>query len=135
MFETRAAFVLSSPSGDDWPEVAAHSFGLNGRIERHSGLCATPPPRFPSPAACAYLRPGAQMGMLFISHSNQDNDQAIKVRVWIRSNGWGGVFLDIAPANGLAQGQVWQDGLKRAGANCAAVVTLVSPTGLGSRGG
>ncbi|OZB19396.1 MAG: hypothetical protein B7X53_00070 [Hyphomonas sp. 34-62-18] len=73
------------------------------------------------------------MGVLFISHSSQDNDQAIKVRDWLRSNGWGEVFLDLDPAHGLAPGQRWQEELKRAGENCAAVVVLVSPNWVASR--
>lgn len=73
------------------------------------------------------------MGVLFISHSSQDNDQAIKVRDWLRANGWGEVFLDLDPAHGLAPGQRWQEELKRAGENCAAVVVLVSPNWVASR--
>lgn len=41
-------------------------------------------------------------------------------------------FLDLDPAHGLAPGQRWQEELKRAGENCAAVV-LVSPNWVASR--
>jgi formylglycine-generating enzyme required for sulfatase activity len=71
--------------------------------------------------------------MLFISHSSHDNAQAVRVRDWLRNNGWNDVFLDLDPARGLAPGQRWQDELKRAGERCAAVVVLVSPAWLASR--
>jgi tetratricopeptide (TPR) repeat protein len=73
------------------------------------------------------------MGLLFISHSSRDNDQAIRVRDWLKKEGWGEVFLDLDPSEGLAPGQRWQDELKRAGANCAAVIVLISPNWLASR--
>ncbi len=67
------------------------------------------------------------MGVLFISHSSKNNDQAVRVRDWLRSQGYAEVFLDLDPAHGLAPGHRWQEELKRAGENCAAVVVLVSP--------
>ncbi len=73
------------------------------------------------------------MGVLFISHSSLDNDAAIRVRDWLRAQGWGDVFLDLDPQRGLAPGQRWQEELKRAGENCAAVVALVSPNWVASR--
>ena len=73
------------------------------------------------------------MGVLFISHSSQDNDHAVRVRDWLKANGWGEVFLDLDPGQGLAPGQRWQEELKRAGENCAAVVVLVSPNWVASR--
>jgi len=72
------------------------------------------------------------VGVLFISHSSQDNDHAVRVRDWLKSQGWGEVFLDLDPAQGLAPGQRWQEELKRAGENCAAVVVLVSPNWVAS---
>ena len=73
------------------------------------------------------------MGVLFISHSSQDNDQAVKVRDWLKAQGWGDVFLDLDPVHGLAPGQRWQDELKRAGENCAAIIVLISPNWVASR--
>jgi formylglycine-generating enzyme required for sulfatase activity len=72
------------------------------------------------------------MGVLFISHSSQDNDQAIKVRDWLKSQGWGEVFLDLDPEKGLSPGQVWEDELKRAGENCSGIVMLISPNWVNS---
>jgi hypothetical protein len=65
---------------------------------------------------------GEAMGVLFISHSSRDNAVAIRVRDWLKSNGWDDIFLDLDPSKGLAPGHRWQEELKRAGENCAAVV-------------
>ncbi|HEY5048551.1 MAG TPA: TIR domain-containing protein, partial [Rhizomicrobium sp.] len=73
------------------------------------------------------------MGILFISHSSQDNEAAIKVRNWLRNQGWGQVFLDLDPAQGLAPGHRWQQELKLAGERCSGVLVLVSPNWLASR--
>jgi WD40 repeat protein len=73
------------------------------------------------------------LGILFISHSSQDNDAAIKVRDWLKENGWGQVFLDIDPAQGLAPGHQWQQELKKAGERCSGVLVLVSPHWVASR--
>lgn len=45
------------------------------------------------------------MGILFISHSSRDNAAAIKVCDWLKQNGWGDVFLNLDPEQGLAAGQ------------------------------
>ena len=67
------------------------------------------------------------MGVIFISHSSKNNAQAVRVRDWLREQGWNETFLDLDPEHGLAPGQRWQDELKRAGERCSAVVVLVSP--------
>ena len=73
------------------------------------------------------------MGILFISHSSKNNSTARRVRNWLRDQGWNDVFLDLDPTEGLAPGQRWQDELKRAGENCAAVIALISPDWAASR--
>ena len=73
------------------------------------------------------------MGTLFISHSSQNNEAAFKVRDWLRDNGWGQVFLDIDPTQGLAPGHRWQQELKKAGERCSGVLLLVSPQWVASR--
>ena len=73
------------------------------------------------------------MGILFISHSSRNNEAAFKVRDWLRDHGWGQVFLDIDPAQGLAPGHRWQQELKKAGERCSGVVLLVSPEWVASR--
>ena len=71
--------------------------------------------------------------MLFISHSSKDNNQAIALRNWLRANGWGQVFLDLDPSQGLAPGQRWQSELKRAGEKCSGVLLLLSKNWIASR--
>jgi WD40 repeat protein len=73
------------------------------------------------------------LGILFISHSSRDNDQAIKVRNWLRDHGWSDVFLDLDPQQGLAPGHRWQEELKKAGERCSGVLVLISPNWLASR--
>ena len=73
------------------------------------------------------------MGILFISHSSRNNDQAIVVRDWLRDHGWRQTFLDLDPEHGLAPGQRWQEELKKAGERCSAVVVLVSPDWVASK--
>ncbi len=73
------------------------------------------------------------MGLIFISHSSTDNAKAIRVRDWLRSQGWPETFLDLDPAHGLAPGQKWQEELKKAGETCSAVVVLVSPAWVASK--
>lgn len=67
------------------------------------------------------------MGVLFISHSSQNNTEAVAVRDWLRSQGYGEIFLDLDPQQGLAPGERWQSELKKAGETCAAVIVLISP--------
>ncbi|HLY53919.1 MAG TPA: TIR domain-containing protein [Stellaceae bacterium] len=73
------------------------------------------------------------MGILFISHSSRNNEPAIRLNDWLRKNGWGQVFLDLDPTQGLAPGQLWQQELKKAGERCTAVLVLVSPDWIASR--
>ncbi|HEY5047174.1 MAG TPA: TIR domain-containing protein [Rhizomicrobium sp.] len=73
------------------------------------------------------------MGILFISHSSADNNAAIKVRGWLKENGWGEVFLDLDPQRGLAPGQHWEQELKQAGERCSGVLILISPAWVESR--
>ena len=69
------------------------------------------------------------MGVLFISHSGRDNDAAIRVRDWLKSQGWGQAFLDLDPEHGLAPGHRWLEELKQAGARCSGVLVLIFPIG------
>jgi WD40 repeat protein len=73
------------------------------------------------------------VGILFISHSSADNAAAIRVRDWLKANGWGQVFLDLDPAEGIAPGHRWQQELKLAGERCSGVVVLLSPNWIASR--
>lgn len=73
------------------------------------------------------------MGAIFISHSSQNNEQALVVRNWLCEQGWTDIFLDLDAEQGLAPGQRWQEELKKAGERCAAVVILVSPAWAASK--
>jgi len=67
------------------------------------------------------------MGTIFLSHSSQNNFEAIALRDWLASEGWDDVFLDLDPERGIKAGERWQDALKRASANCELVLFLISP--------
>ncbi len=67
------------------------------------------------------------MGVLFISHSSKDNDEAIELRDWLRSAGYAETFLDLDPEHGLAPGQRWEEELQKAGERCSGIVILISP--------
>jgi hypothetical protein len=67
------------------------------------------------------------MSKIFISHSSANNAAALAVAKWLKENGWGDYFLDIAPAQGLAPGERWQAALKKAADRCEVVLFLISP--------
>ena len=67
------------------------------------------------------------MSRIFISHSHENNAAALAVAQWLRDNGWGDYFLDVAPARGLTPGERWQEALKAAAHRCEAVLFLISP--------
>lgn len=75
----------------------------------------------------------SMMGTIFISHSGRNNEQAVRLRDWLRADGWGDSVLDLDPQHGLAPGQRWQEELKKAGERCSAVVVVVSPDWLASK--
>jgi hypothetical protein len=45
------------------------------------------------------------MSRIFLSHSSNDNFEAIALRDWLASEGWKDVFLDLDPDLGIAAGQ------------------------------
>ncbi len=73
------------------------------------------------------------LGILFISHSSIDNSAALRIRDWLKENGWSQIFLDLDPAQGLTPGHRWQQELKLAGERCSGVVILLSPDWVASR--
>lgn len=73
------------------------------------------------------------MSQIFISHSGNNNAEAIAIRQWLASEGWEDVFLDIDPKRGLIPGQRWQTALKKASHRCEAVILLVSPSWTNSK--
>jgi hypothetical protein len=73
------------------------------------------------------------LSVLFISHSSQDNDAAIKVRDWLKHNGWTEVYLDLDPLRGNAPGQRWEENLKQVVERCSGMLVLMSPNWAESR--
>ena len=73
------------------------------------------------------------MGILFISHSSADNAAAIRVREWLKEQGWSQVFLDLDAEQGIVPGHRWQQELKLAGERCSGVIPLISPNWVASR--
>jgi WD40 repeat protein len=69
---------------------------------------------------------------IFLSHSSQDNPQAIALRDWSKSEGWDDIFLDNDPENGIHVGDRWELALSEAIAGCEAVLFLFSKNWLGS---
>jgi len=65
------------------------------------------------------------MGVLFISHSVRDNEQAIRVRDWLESEGWSRsqIFLDL---HDFRSGDRWRARLDEAGGKCEAVIVCLS---------
>jgi WD40 repeat protein len=72
---------------------------------------------------------------LFLSHSSRNNAQALALRDWLSSHGWGrdDIFLDIDDESGIAPGERWQRALNEAASRCEAVVFLISRDWLASR--
>jgi WD40 repeat protein len=58
---------------------------------------------------------------------------AVRIRDWLKANGWGQVFLDLDPEDGIVPGHRWQQELKRAGERCSGVLILASPNWVASR--
>jgi len=74
------------------------------------------------------------MPRIFISHSSQNETEAIEIKNWIENNGWGGdVFLDLDPERGLVAGEKWLNTLKKAVHRCEAVLPLISKEWLSSK--
>jgi hypothetical protein len=71
------------------------------------------------------------MSRIFLSHSSNDNFEAIALRDWLASEGWKDV-LDLDPERGIAAGQRWERALHDAASRCEAIIFLVSADWLGS---
>ena len=65
------------------------------------------------------------MGMIFISHSSRNNGEAVAVRDWLVSNGWGPsqIFLDL---DAFSSGDRWRARLDEIGSKCEAVIVCLS---------
>jgi WD40 repeat protein len=73
------------------------------------------------------------MARIFISHSSQDNAEALALRDWLISQGWTDLFLDIDPNKGLVAADRWQKALRLSIGRCKAVIFCISPAWLNSQ--
>jgi len=72
------------------------------------------------------------LSYLFISHSSQNNFEAIALHDWLLKEGWDDLFLDLDPTRGIAAGERWEKALHDAAHRCDAVLFLVSQAWLDS---
>lgn len=73
------------------------------------------------------------MSRLFISHSSANNAEAVALRDWLTTQGWGDLFLDLDPDRGISAGERWEQALNENASRCEVVLFLVSKAWLGSR--
>ena len=73
------------------------------------------------------------MPRIFLSHSSENNAEAVALRDWLAANGWRNeVFLDLDPRRGIAAGERWERSLSQAALRCEAVLFVVSKAWLRS---
>ena len=72
------------------------------------------------------------MSRIFISHSSENNAEAVVLRDWLAAEGWDDVFLDLDPERGIAAGLRWERALNEAANRCEAVLFLISRAWLAS---
>ena len=73
------------------------------------------------------------MSRLFLSHSSDNNAEAVAIRDWLAGEGWTDVFLDVDPDRGITPGERWERALNQAASRCEAVLFLISRLWLNSR--
>ena len=66
------------------------------------------------------------MSRLFLSHSSENNAEAVAIRDWLAGEGWNEVFLDLDPKRGIAAGERWERSLNEAASRCEAVLFLIA---------
>src|ERR1700737_1268796 len=73
------------------------------------------------------------MSHIFLSHSSQNNAQAVALYDWLGREGWKDeIFLARDPQRGIAAGERWERALHEAASRCEAVLFLVSKAWLTS---
>ena len=75
----------------------------------------------------------SRMGLLFISHSSADNDAALAFGARLRARGFGALFLDFDPEQGIPTGRNWEEELYAQLRRADAVVFLASPDSVASK--
>src|SRR5580658_2502186 len=78
----------------------------------------------------ARFLPGGCVSRIFVSHSSDNNAQAIALSRWLEQEGWNDIFLD--PERGIKAGERWEDALRDAADRCEATLFLVSHAWLAS---
>lgn len=73
------------------------------------------------------------MARIFISHSSQNNADAMALNNWLSEQGWKDeIFLDLDPKRGIATGDRWERKLREAADRCEVILFLVSKAWLAS---
>jgi len=72
------------------------------------------------------------MSAIFISHSSKDNDEAERFASWLEKQGYGSIFLDVNPDDGLIAGSDWERALYAKLRSCRAVIILCSERSMAS---
>lgn len=72
------------------------------------------------------------MSYLFISHSSNNDFEALALKNWLNKQGWDDIFLDLDPQRGILAGQRWERALHEAASRCDAVLFCVSKEWLDS---
>ena len=49
------------------------------------------------------------MSRIFVSHSSDNNAQAIALSRWLEREGWNDIVLDLDPERGIKAGERWED--------------------------
>jgi formylglycine-generating enzyme required for sulfatase activity len=80
----------------------------------------------------ARFLPGGCVSRIFVSHSSDNNAQAIALSRWLEQEGWNDIFLDLDPERGIKAGERWEDALRDAADRCEATLFLVSHAWLAS---
>jgi WD40 repeat protein len=76
---------------------------------------------------------GDPVTFLFISHSSADRLAAERLLAELRDSGFGGVFCDVDPADGIASGRQWEHELYAALRRCDGVIFLATSSSAASR--
>ena len=69
---------------------------------------------------------------IFVSHSSENNAEAIAICRWLEQEGWNDVFLDLDAERGIKAGELWEEALRKAASRCEAVIFLITRAWLGS---
>ncbi|MGR9286546.1 nSTAND1 domain-containing NTPase [Rhizobium johnstonii] len=72
------------------------------------------------------------MSRIFISHSSEDNFEAVALSDWLAAEGWNDVFLDIDPNRGIVGGERWERAIHQAATRCEAVIFVITTNWLAS---